>query len=129
MKVIMKFIKSIVDRIRNSTNDHLGKASSTRISSYIILSVICSNVLVFMVIDVVNAAIMWNKGETYTVPSESIWIFGLLLSHHLGLLFHKKKEFSGTNTFVAKSNLEEVKQNSPISNEVEDEYNDENEEG
>jgi len=113
----MKILKSISDKISKSLKDHLGKESSTRISSYFILSLISLNVIVFMVIDVVNAAIKWNLGEVYTIPSETIWIFGLLLSHHLGLLFHKKKEFDGKNSFKAETNANEIKPKIPIKDE------------
>jgi len=124
----MKILKSIGEKISKSIKDHFGKESSTRISSYFILSLIATNVLVFMVIDVINAIIMWNKGEIYVIPSESIWVFGLLLSHHIGLLFHKKKEFGGKNEFVAESNLDEVKDTLPV-DENSEKYGDTNEEG
>lgn len=105
----MKFGKMFLESINASIKDHLGKKSSSRISSYIVLISIVLNSLVFMIIEIVNAYIMWDKGLVYIVPSEHIWIFGLILSHHLGLLFYKRREFEGTNEYISKSNVEAVK--------------------
>lgn len=102
-------VKGIVDQIKKSVLDHTGKSSHTRISSYFILATIMLNSMAFMVLEIVNAIIMWKQNLTYIVPAEHIWIFGLILSHHLGLLFYKQKSFSGKNEFVAQSNVEEVK--------------------
>ena len=107
----MKFFKKVFSEIKKSLLDHTGKTSSSTISSYIVLSFIILNSLAFMVIEIVNAAMMWKEGATYTVPTEHIWIFGLILSHHLGLLFYKKKEYNGLNEFVVNSNLNDMKGN------------------
>jgi hypothetical protein len=104
----MKFLNDLMEAIKRSSKDHLGKESSARISSYFVLAFIILNSLAFMVIEIVNAAVKWNAGETYTIPTEHIWIFGLILSHHLGLLFYKSREYKGKNEFVNQSNLEDI---------------------
>lgn len=98
MKISNKFIESIL----NSFKDKFGKDSSSRISSYIVLTFIILNSLTYMVIEIVNASMLWKKGEPYIIPTEHIWIFGLILSHHLGLLFYKTREYNGTNEFIDK---------------------------
>lgn len=121
----MKIFKGISDAIRKSVKDHFGKESSARISSYIVLAFIVLNSLAFMVIEIVNASIMWRQNQTYTIPTEHIWIFGLILSHHLGLLFYKSREYTGSNEFVAKSNLDKVKSGIGSSDTVEKTMSDE----
>lgn len=105
----MKLFPVISEYIKKSVIDHNGKASHTRISSYIVLAAIMMNSIAFMFLEIVNAIIMWRQNLTYVVPTEHVWLFGLILSHHLGLLFYKQKEFKGANDFTAKSNLEDVK--------------------
>jgi len=106
----MKMFKGLMESIKKSVKDRFGKESSARISSYIVLVFIIFNSLVFTVIEIVNAIVMWSKGDFYIIPTEHIWIFGLILSHHLGLLFYKSREFTGKNEFVSKPNVEEVKE-------------------
>jgi len=106
----MKMFKGLMESIKKSVKDRFGKESSARISSYIVLAFIIFNSLVFTVIEIVNAIVMWSKGDFYIIPTEHIWIFGLILSHHLGLLFYKSREFTGKNEFVSKPNVEEVKE-------------------
>lgn len=78
------------DLIKKSVISKLGKPSTSRISSYYILSVILIQALVNIVIDVFNAMVKWDKGETYEIPAAHIVIFTLVLSHHLILLGLKK---------------------------------------
>jgi hypothetical protein len=63
-----------------------GKVSSSRISSYFMLGAIILTSVTFVVIELVNAFMMWKLGLPYVIPSEHIVIFGMILAHHLTLL-------------------------------------------
>lgn len=115
----MKRSHWLIEAIKSSFKDHFGKESSARISSYIVLAFIMLNSLAFMVIEIVNAAIMWSQDKTYTIPTEHIWIFGLILSHHLGLLFYKSREFNGKNEYTVNSNLGDLKNGMDLKTEEE----------
>jgi hypothetical protein len=71
--------KSILDGISS-------KVSTTRISSYLILGSILTTGLVYLIIDIVNAAIKWSNGEIFIVSTEDLIFFGMILAHHLALL-------------------------------------------
>jgi hypothetical protein len=71
--------KSILAGISN-------KVSTTRISSYLILGSILTTGLVYLIIDIVNAAIKWSNGEIFIVSTEDLIFFGMILAHHLALL-------------------------------------------
>ncbi len=88
----MSFLQKNFKYIVLSIKDSCGKISSSRISSYYILSSILLLGAVFASIEVANAvySIFW-KGTVYTVPAEHIVIFGMMLSHHLVLLGLKTK--------------------------------------
>ena len=86
----MTFFPSIQQKISKSLVDHLGKTSSATISSYFILFQIMLMGTVYLLVDVVNAIIVWRKGESYEIPTQSIFVLGLVLSHHLVLLGIKK---------------------------------------
>lgn len=63
-----------------------GKVSTTRIQSYLILASVLISTTLFLSIDLVNAIIQWKVGKNYTVPTEHITLFGMVLAHHLALL-------------------------------------------
>jgi hypothetical protein len=63
-----------------------GKVSTTRIQSYLILASVLISTTLFLSIDLVNAIIQWKTGKSYTVPTEHITLFGMVLAHHLALL-------------------------------------------
>jgi hypothetical protein len=82
--------QKIKQLIGKSLVDHLGKTSSARISSYFILAQILLTSLVLLVIDIINAFIKWSIGETFSISTEHIIVFGMILTHHLFLLGVKK---------------------------------------
>jgi len=82
--------KKLFKKISESIYDKSGKVSHTRISSYIILSLVLLSSLTFLIIDVINAVNTWNLGKTYVIPAAHITIFGMILTHHLVLLGIKK---------------------------------------
>jgi hypothetical protein len=71
--------KSIIAGISN-------KVSTTRISSYLILASILATTIIYLIIDIVNAAIKWSHGQVFIISAESIVFFGMVLAHHLALL-------------------------------------------
>jgi hypothetical protein len=83
-------MKGLFKRIDESLYDAMGKVSHTKISSYIILAGIYLSSLVYLIIDIVNAAMTWADGSTYEIPGAHIGLFTLLLGHHLALLGIKK---------------------------------------
>lgn len=77
--------KKIFDFIAKSVIKE-GQVSSSRISSYFILGSILTTTLLFVIIEAVNASILWSAGAPYVMPNEHIVIFGMMLAHHLTLL-------------------------------------------
>jgi hypothetical protein len=80
--------------IQKSITDHLGKISSARLSSFIILAQIIVSSIIMIMIDIVNAITLWKQGDVYALPTEHIIIFGMVLTHHLFLLGIKKSSES-----------------------------------
>ncbi len=85
-KITMQILQNFFGLIKSSVNDHKGKISHTRISSYIILAAILLQTLIFMGIEIFNSVIVWKKGEIYTIPADHLILFGMILAHHLALL-------------------------------------------
>jgi len=81
-----KIFQKIAEYIGKSILGKDGKVSSSRMSSYFILGSIILTSILFVVIELVNAIILWKTGMPYTIPSEHIVIFGMVLAHHLTLL-------------------------------------------
>lgn len=81
----MKKINSLLSIIRQSL--YKGKRpSSSRIFSYVMMSVIWLLGLIFASIEIGNAAISWKHGISYVQSVQSITIFGMILAHQLTLL-------------------------------------------
>lgn len=96
--------------IAQSIKTPTGKISITRISSYFILATILIGTLVLFGIDVSNAIISYRKGEIYTIPSEHLWAFGMVLAHHLALLginktAETKEAVTGINMGIPQPNF------------------------
>ncbi len=81
-----KLFSLIKDSTKDSTKDVSGNYSHTKISSYFILGSILSSTLIYLVIDIVNAIMTWQRGSNYVIPVEHISILVLIMSHHLVLL-------------------------------------------
>lgn len=86
-----------------------GKISTTRIQSYLILGSILTATAVFLIIDVINAIEKWCLNEMYTVPTEHITIFGMVLAHHLALLGINKNSENKTAQSAAQKPVEPAK--------------------
>lgn len=83
--------KNLWAKISQSLVDHLGKVSQVRIQSYFILGEILITGIFFLCIEAANAYLsIWVNGKPYAPTTESIWIFGMVLTHHLVMLGLKK---------------------------------------
>lgn len=77
--------------VRSVTTDAV---SATRISSYLILAPI--QLMIFVVILIEMSSFihsLWTDGE-YVLSNEFIITFGMVLSHHLAILFSRSKSQS-----------------------------------
>ena len=83
------------------------KPSSSRIFSYIMMTVIFLLGLSHVAIEIGNAILSWNKGETYVPSWQSISIIAMWLAHQLTLLGIYKS---------AEVNLPDLKKNSASEN-------------
>jgi hypothetical protein len=63
--------KSILGGVSN-------KVSTTRISSYLILGSILATGFVYLLIDIINAIIKWNKGEVFIISTEDLIFFKII---------------------------------------------------
>jgi hypothetical protein len=95
--------KSILGGISN-------KVSTTRISSYLILGSILTTGLIYLLIDIVNATIKWNKGEIFIISTEDLIFFGMILTHHLALLGINKTAETKQYTDLIKINKEQIQE-------------------
>jgi len=80
---IQKLLSLMGESIRSKKD---GKVSSTRLSSFYFLLAIFTFATLFVLLEGVNAFVMWKTGVPYVIPVEHIGIFGMMLSHHLLLL-------------------------------------------
>jgi hypothetical protein len=110
-------------KIKESMNDHLGKASATRINGYIITILITISIFTCLYIEVSSAlSAIETEGGTYTISVQLITLIGMLIGHH-SLLFQLKRKSEETN-FPTLDNLNElsVKTGIPV---VDDDNDDE----
>jgi hypothetical protein len=67
------------------------KVSSIRIQAFILLFPVVSASFIFITIELINAIIAWKNNIPYIPSNESIIIFGMILSHHISVLFSRSK--------------------------------------
>lgn len=96
-------INKILMKIAESVDTQGNTISSVRLQSYIILFPILMMVLVFLIIEIWSFAHAIQHGDEYKLSSEIIIVFGMMLSHHLAILFSRSKsqsigELKGTST-------------------------------
>lgn len=70
------------------------KHSSSRLQSYIVLLPILFMSIIFIGFEITSFIVCMYSGADYYISSEIIVIFGMLLSHHLALIFSRKKSQS-----------------------------------
>jgi CRISPR/Cas system-associated endonuclease Cas3-HD len=92
-----KFVESpnkLLEMVPHSVRDKFEKISSVRIQAYLLFGAIIGFALFFLGVELTSAIIAWIKTGIYTLSSEILIVFGALLTHHLALLFNKRKEYS-----------------------------------
>lgn len=85
-KILMKIAQSV-----DGTND---KVSTARLQSYLMMFPILAMVFVFLVIEIWAFAHTINAGKDYRLSNEIILVFGMMLAHHLSILFSRAKSTS-----------------------------------
>jgi hypothetical protein len=88
-EITTKFVSYIEESVKSDS-----KISSTRIQTYIMLISVILSTAAFLAIEIANAVVAWFNNKPYVVSSESIIIFGMILSHHLGMMFSKPKSYN-----------------------------------
>lgn len=96
-----KFIQSILLRIANSVVAD-NPTSSTRVQSYIILFPILLSVMVFLIIEMWSFIHAIKCGTAYHLSNEIIIIFGMILAHHITIIYGRTKsnETNDTNSLI-----------------------------
>lgn len=105
MKVL---IGKILEKIAlSATTDK--KHSSTRLQSYIVLLPILLMTIIFVIIEIWQFIHSITYGIDYNISSEIIVVFGMLLSHHLAILFSRTKstKIEDVNTNLIEENTDE----------------------
>lgn len=77
--------------VRSVTTDEV---SATRISSYLILAPIQIMIFVVVIIEMFEFVHSVYTGHDYVLSNEFIITFGMVLSHHLAILFSRSKSQS-----------------------------------
>jgi hypothetical protein len=100
MKTMFKKLLHTISLSVLSDNTH----SSARIQAYIILLPVLLMSLMFIVIEVTRIVYCFmHDGVKYEISSEIIIIYGMLLSHHLALLFSRRSNNDkNSNTNIIK---------------------------
>lgn len=86
-----KLIKKILNKISKSVlkdNTH----STHRLQSYILIIPILLMVITFLVIEISQFIVAVHTGIPYRISTEIIVTFGMLLTHHISVLFQKDRE-------------------------------------
>lgn len=91
MNLFKIFFSRLFNAIGRSLDGTSEKTSSVRIQAYVLLIPVLLASLVFVSIEAVNAIIAWNNQIAYVPSNESIIIFGMILSHHISVLFTRTK--------------------------------------
>lgn len=83
------FTKKVWNKIGLSVSSD--KTSSIRIQAFILLMPVVLASLVFISIELINAIIAWKTNVSYVPSNESIILYGMILSHHISVLFSRSK--------------------------------------
>jgi hypothetical protein len=82
------FISNIFSKIGKSVlkdNTH----STHRIQSYILMLPILLMVITFLIIEISSFLVCMHTGIPYSISSEILVVFGMVLTHHISVLFQK----------------------------------------
>lgn len=92
------FMKKLFSKIDNSTKDHLGKDSASRIGYYIFISMILMITLTVIGVEAGNAYVSWKAipSVAYTISNELLALLGMLIAQ-LSILLNIKKNSEKTS--------------------------------
>ena len=95
-------LKNILSLIKQSTNND-NAVSSVRLQAYLMFPVIYIMVAVFIALEIAQFHHAITLHLPFVISNESIVIFGMVLSHHLAILFSRSKsqsigELKGSST-------------------------------
>lgn len=102
-------MKNLFNLIKLSLNGNSNNTSSVRLQSYLIILPILLAVLIFLTIEVWSFGHSIHTGGDYHISNEIIIIFGMLLAHHLSILFSRNKSTSITDI---SNSINEIKEES-----------------
>lgn len=85
-----QFFKVLFDKINLSILSN-NNTSSSRLQGYLVLVPILVMCYTFLGIEITSFIIAMVHGKTYVLSSEIVIVFGMMLSHHLALVFSKRK--------------------------------------
>ena len=88
----------LLGMIPKSVKDKFNKISSVRIQAYLLFGAIIGFAFFFLGIEITSAIIAWINTGTYALSSEILIVFGSLLTHHIALVFNKRKEYERNTT-------------------------------
>lgn len=88
---MLQVFKNLQKLILPSLNGDTNEVSVVRLQSYFILLPILIMVGTFLGIEIQSFAYAIYHAKTYVLSNEIIIVFGMLLSHHLALLFSRNK--------------------------------------
>lgn len=100
-------IKNLLILIKKSLNGYSDETSSARLQSYIVLLPILLMILVVMSIEIFQFGHSIYIDKPYVLSNEFIITFGMILSHHLAILFSRKKSQSLDEIKGVSNNKEE----------------------
>jgi len=107
-------VNSILLKIAESVDGTSNKVSSSRVQSYIILFPILLMVLVFLIIEIWAFGHAIKHGIDYKLSSEIIIVFGMMLGHHLSILFSRTKTPSITEVKTGIAEISGDKTEEPV---------------
>lgn len=84
--------------------------STPRFQSWIILTAILFQVLMFTIFEILSFIVAIKTGIPYTISADNIVIFGMLLSHQLALVFARSKSQSIKEIKGEDNTKEEIKE-------------------
>jgi len=88
--ILNKIMTKVAMSIDGSTNT----VSSVRVQSYLVLLPVILMVLVFLIIEIWSFIHAIRSDGDYKLSSEIIIVFGMMLSHHLAVLFSRTRSQS-----------------------------------
>lgn len=93
MKISSSIFKQLLNYVSKSI-DANNSVSTPRFQSWIVLTAILFQVLMFTIFEILSFIVAIKTGIPYTISADNIVIFGMLLSHQLALVFARSKSQS-----------------------------------